>query len=687
MTYTQKSRAGRFQSPLGENALLLQRMIGEEAVSQPFRFTVDVVSENAAIEATSIVGEKAAVELALGNGKERFFHGVVAHFEQGGRDERLSSYRLELRPWLWVLTRHADCRIFQQKSVPDIVKEVFQNAGCTDFEFRLSGSYAERVFCVQYRETDFNFVSRLLEEEGMFYFFEHSKNSHLMVITDAADKVPVCPHQPEAHFAGDTGGRSDRDEVFGWRVGRTLHPGKYALKDFNFEDPSNALSVSAKTVAAIGKNDKLEIYDFHPGEYGDTGVGETIAKVRIEEQETEGVRIFGDGECRAFTAGHRFTLQDHFRKDQNGKPYVLLSVSHSFTQPSTFGSGGGDDGAYGNSFTCVPASVRLRPARTTPKPSIAGPQTAIVVGPGGEEIHVDQYGRVKLQFHWDRYGKRDENSSCWVRVTQAWAGKKWGALAHPRIGDEVIVEFLEGDPDKPIITGCVYNAQRMPPYDLPANKSQTGIKTRSTKEGGSADFNEIRFEDKKGSEELYIHAQKDENEVVENDQSVAIGHDQTIEVGNDRSLSVGANKSESVGKNKSITVSGSHTESVSGDLSQSVDKSRTMSITKNLTESIGESMSVDIGKDRTTSIGGKLTVTVAKDATFSIQGKRVESVTKECALSAKTVTVQADDEIVLKTGSAKIVMKKNGDITIDGKKITVKGSADVILKGSKVLAN
>ena len=399
---------------------------------------------------------------------------------------------------------------------------------------------------------------------------------------------------------------------------------------------------------------------------------------------------------RAFVAGHRFTLQQHFRSAMNGKLYMVTSVAHQLTQPSSLRTGEAVEATtYANDFTCVPVDVAFRPPRTTEKPQITGPQTAIVVGPQGEEIYVDKYGRVKVQFHWDRKGRKDENSSCWIRVSRAWASKMWGQVAHPRIGDEVIVEFLEGDPDQPIVTGCVYNAQTMPPYALPDNKTQSGIVSRSSPGGSASNFNEIRFEDKKGSEELFIQAEKDQNTNIKNDQSVTIGHDQTVDVGNDqsihvakdRTLSVDENDSTTVGKDRTIEVSGSHTETVSGDMSLSVSKSRTMSVTKDLTESVDGSMSLTVAKDRTSSFQQNLTVEVGKDHKLTVSGGQIVKATKDASLSAKKIQLTADDEITLKTGSASITMKKNGDITIEGKKITIKGSGDLVLKGSKIAQN
>ena len=695
MAYSQSSRFCSFGSALGPDALLLRRMSATEGVSTLFHIELQVESEKVDHSARDIVGKPGVVRIETADGGTRHLHGLVTKFLQGGRDTRLAAYRVELRPWLWLLTRRSDCRIFQDKNVPDIVKQVFDDAGHSDFEFALQGSYPARTFCVQYRETDFDFVSRLLEDEGLFYFFRHEENRHVLVVTDHMSDLPDCPGQAKVDYHTLDGGHTDRDTIQAWEFQQELHPGKVSLKDFNFEDPTNGLSVSASTSESIGGNSKLEVFDYHIGDYEVSNAGSRRAKLRIQAEEAAAVRVRGRSTSRALCAGHRFELGQHFRSAWNQK-YMLTSVTHQLSQPSSLRTGETADAiTYANDFQCIPVGTQYRPPLATDKPQITGPQTAMVVGPQGEEIYVDKYGRVKVQFHWDRKGSRDERSSCWVRVSRAWASKMWGQVAHPRIGDEVIVEFLEGDPDQPIVTGCVYNAQTMPPYALPENKTQAGIVTRSSPDGTAANFNEIRIEDKKGSEELFVQAEKDHNTNVKNDQGATIGndqdldvgHDQTIHVANDRELTVDGNDKTKVGKDRSIEVSGSHTESVSGDMSVTVSEARTMRVGKDLSESVDGSMTLTVAKDRTSSFQGNLTVDVAKDHSLTVSGQQTVAVTKDATLSAKKIQLRADDEITLVTGSASITMKKNGDITIKGKKITIQGSGDLVLKGSQIAQN
>ncbi|MBM4059814.1 MAG: type VI secretion system tip protein VgrG [Planctomycetes bacterium] len=704
MALSQSQRFCSFDSPLGPDALLLRRMTAEEGVSQLFVAELQVESESQDHDAHDVVGKPGLVKLVTADGGTRLLHGIVTRFDQGGRDSRVAYYRVELRPWLWLLTRRADCRIFQGKSVPDIVAEVFQEANCADFELQLQGSYPPRDFCVQYRETDFAFVSRLLEEEGIFYYFRHEQNRHVLVLTDTAADQPDCPGQVEVDYHSAEGGQHARDTIDALEREQELHPGKCSLKDFNFEDPGNPLSVSAPTADSIGGNQNLEVYDYSAGDYGNSGEGNRLVRLRIQAEEAASVRVTGRSNCRAFTGGHRFTLQKHFRGALNGRQYMLTSVRHQLVQPSALHGGEpGEENAYRNEFACVPADAPFRPRCATPRPAVRGPQTAIVVGPPGEEIHVDKYGRIKVQFHWDRLGKKDDASSCWIRVSRSWASKQWGQVAHPRIGDEVIVEFLEGDPDRPIVTGCVYNAQTMPPYDLPANKTQAGVKSRSSPNGAPANFNEIRFEDKKGSEQLHIQAEKNKTVLVKNDRSEQVGHDETIAIGHDRTetvgndetltveknrtRTVGENETITVGKNRSLTVGEAQEETIGKSQTATVGENETISVGKNRSLTVGENSSETVGKNRTQDVGEKLTVTVGKDAALTIGGEQSVKVRKAASLSAKEVQVMADDALSLVAGTASITLKKDGTVIIKGKKITVQGSGDVVIKGSKIAQN
>jgi type VI secretion system secreted protein VgrG len=537
VSYTQEDRPIRIKTSLGETELLLSTFSGSEAISEPFQFFVTMLSENTSIDLKGLLQTAATIYLVLADGTERPFHGLFRSVRQRqmGKDN-LVGYEGVIVPKLWFLTLNSDCRIFQNKSVTDIVEQVLSENGITDYRLATTGTYSPREYCVQYRETQFNFISRLLEEEGIFYYFEHEESKHTIVFSDRSGTLKPCPGQATAKYSG-MAEDSDEDSVHEMDWEERAFTGKVTLADYNFETPNNNL----KTTATGANNFE---YSDYPGEYLTVSDGERYAKLRAEELEALRSVINGNGNCRAFSAGYRFTLQEHYRNDLN-KAYVLTSVSHS-ADATAYRSGAAGSFSYHNSFEAIPQATPYRPARVTRKPFVQGAQTAVVVGKSGEEIWVDKYGRVRVQFFWDRVGKKDEQSSCWVRVSQVWAGKQWGWMTIPRIGQEVVVDFLEGDPDRPLITGRIYNADQMPPYTLPDNQTQSGIKSRSSKSGGTANFNEIRFEDKKGSEMLTVHAEKDMETTVENDDT------QTVQ--NDRKITVNGKHTEDITKDTSITI-------------------------------------------------------------------------------------------------------------------------------------
>lgn len=686
-SYSQAKRPFRITTPLGDDVLLLSGFSGVEAISSPFRFTASLLSEDEAIAGSDLLRKPVTIHVKLQSGGERAIHGLVREFRQYGRQERLVEYRMQIRPAYWFLKLTADCRIFQQKSVLDIVQKVLKEQGVTDIDLRCKKSYDPREYCVQYRESHFDFVSRLLEEEGIHYFFEHAEGKHTMVITDDATSAEACPGGAPAPMAASDKPWQEKDVIVELTSEVAVHTGKVTLRDYNFETPSTNLEVHAAS------QQPGEWYDY-PGEYGKVADGSRYAKLQAQENGSFYKVVSGEGNCRFFVTGHKFDLKGHFRSDVNAS-YNLLEVRHR-AKAGDYRSWESEPLDYRNEFAAIPIGTPFRPPRETEAPVVHGTQTAVVVGPAGEEIYPDKYGRVKVQFHWDREGKKDEQSSCWVRVASTWAGKQWGFVQIPRIGQEVVVSFLEGDPDQPIIVGSVYNAELMPPYALPGNKTQSGVKSRSSLQGGPDNFNEIRFEDKKGSELIRIHAEKDKsvevehdrNETVGNDETYSVGHDQSIQVGNNQTLDVGKDQKVSIGKNRTEAVGKDETISIEGSRTESVNKDETISITGNRTESVGKDENVDVGQHRT--------VTIAKNETLNVGETRSVEIGKDDSLRiGKKFVLDAGDEITIKTGDASISMKKDGtikikgkDITIDGSgKINVKAGSDVVLKGSKVLSN
>ena len=447
-------------SPLGPDVLVLTGFRGQEGLSRLFLYQLEMVSEESAIDAATLVGESMNLRIALADGSERHLNGVISRFARGAPipGTSLTRYTAELRPWLWLLTQRRDIRIFQKMTAPEVIAEVFANLGMTDFDARLEREYVASECVVQYRETDFDFVSRLMEQEGIFYFFEHEAGKHTLVLGDAVGA-----------YAGNGGGvtfdPSGRSSgaASDWNHGFEFRPGRFSQTDYNFETPSTDLATTADSRVDLPSSDKYELYDY-PGQYETVAEGQVLTRIRMEAEEAPYEVVSGASTAPAFSPGARFALGGHPQADEDGI-YLLTSVAHSIARDGGESPDpGGDVLSYENHFTCIPDSVLFRPPRTTPKPLVHGPQTAVVVGPAGEEIHTDEFGRVKVQFHWDREGQKDENSSCWIRVAQDWAGAGRNALLYlPAIGQEVVVDFLNGDPDRPIITGRVYNAEDLPP--------------------------------------------------------------------------------------------------------------------------------------------------------------------------------------------------------------------------------
>jgi type VI secretion system secreted protein VgrG len=667
--YTQADRLVSVTTVLGPDALMLTDLAGTEGVSQPFSIRLSLVSEDPAIAGGDLLRTPAAITILTEDGGKRAIHGLINRFSQAGKRDDLTVYQAEVVPWLWFLTLSRDCRIFQHRTVPEIVEEVFQSLGYGDFDIRCTASHPKREYCVQYRETHFDFISRLLEEEGIFYFFEHTDSKHTMVIADNNGAMVACPQAPKARMAAGTPG--ERDVVTSFVQEHAIHVGRMTSKNYDFLQPSLGL---LSTVEGRGKE---EVYDY-PGRHTTPEEGDRVARLRLEMEEAQGRVMRGASTCRGLQAGFRFDLQEHYRADLD-QPYILLQVHHT-ASAEDYRSWGSATSKYQNSFQAIPASVPFRPVPATRRALVYGSQTARVVGPAGEEIYVDAHSRVKVQFYWDRVGKKDEHSSCWVRVATMWAGKTWGAQHVPRIGQEVVVQFLEGDPDQPIIVGSVYNAEQQPTFQLPGSKTISGVRSRSSRGGGTDNFNEISMQDEKGGELLYIHAEKDQTIVVENDRSDSVGHDEAVSIGNDHSRSIGHDREETVGNDVTISVGANRTESVGKDETVSIAVNRSLSVGKNDAIDIGQNRTLSVGKDEDRSVAGKRSTQVAKDESLQV---------------GKKLTVEAGDEIVLRTGSASITMKKNGDIVIKGKnltlqasgKITGKASSDVILKGSKVINN
>ncbi len=671
---TQDQRSMNFKSPLPADELLFQRFSGTEQLGRLFEYQVDLLSENANIDPNDLLGRNVAVSLVLQDDSKREFNGIVSRFSHEGPAGGKTRYRITMRPWTWLLTRIADCRIFQEKTVPEIIKEVCKDRGFSDLEDRLERSYRKWPYCVQYRETDFNFLSRLMEQEGIYFYFVHAGGKHKLVLADATgshrkaspdEKIPFFPPEPSD--------RRDTDHIFELAQSLAVQPGVYSLEEFDFTKPKADLSVKAtnKRKHAHGGH---EIYDY-PGEYKESNDGKQYADNRIQELQAQHDRTEMAGNARGLACGDLFTLTESGSVHHGTNvEYLIIGASYEFST-NAFESGGGSDESHYVQLDCTEGKTPFRTPRTTPKPVVQGPQTAIVVGKSGEEIWTDKYGRVKVQFHWDRQGKKDENSSCWVRVAQVWAGKNWGAMHIPRIGQEVIVDFLEGDPDQPIIVGRVYNEDQMPPYTLPDNQTQSGIKSRSTKQGGPDHFNEIRFEDKKDAEEIYIHAERNFTRIVENDDVLKVGledkdkGDQTIEIHNNQKVTIGNGEADDGSQTVDIYKDRKTTLETGDDALTLKKGKRDVTLDKgNLTTKLSmgdEKRSLAKGK-RTTDIFGNDQLTL-KTGNYTMK------------VSAGKTTIQAMQSIELKCGPSSIKLDPSG-VTIKGVMLKAQGTAMAELK-------
>ena len=578
--------------------MLLIAVDGQDTISRTYLFRIDLATHESDEEMRSLLGKP--VTLTFSQHSElpgRPVHGLVRRISGctvGPNDFRL--WRAEVVPQLWFLSCVADCRIFQNQSVLDILQVIFKEHGLTDYEIRAQrGNYPKLDYCVQYRESALDFVSRLMERAGVFFWHEHQSEKHLLVIADNNISAKDTGVSVEISQHAGIGNINALENDY------SFLPGKWTLTDYNFETPRTRMEASSPTVIDLPLMRQHEIYDY-PGEYSTREAGKDVAKLRIEADEAMYHRMQGSGFTAEFDAGRRIEVRnaskDHAR-------CLLVEVHHRAEDRSQITSTAKPP-HYDNDFVAIPAKVPFRPQRVTPRPFVRGPQTAVVTGPSGEEIYTDKYGRVKVLFHWDRLSKHDDTSSCWLRVSQAWADRKWGSIHTPRIGQEVIVDFLEGDPDRPIITGRVYNAQNEVPYGLPANATQSGIKSQTVQGSGS---NELRFDDKQGSEEVWLHAQKDLNAKVENDETRKVGHDRTTTIHNNETTTIDADKDTTVKGKFKETVAGTETRSVTGDVSETFGANETAMVTGNVKQTIGGTFTQTVTGGINISTPGAVTIT------------------------------------------------------------------------------
>lgn len=645
-------------TPAGKD-LSLYAFRGEERLSVPFRLELDLVSKNKELDFKKVLGKSATLEIGLKDASKRYLNGVITRFSQAGHDGVHTHYRAELRPWLALLALTADNRIFQNKSTPEILEAVFSDLGFKDFKNSLKGVYVPRDYCVQYQESTLNFVSRLMEDEGIFYFFEHADGKHTLVLGDDLDAHPDIPGEAKV----EVGVHSNLEPITDCFFEESIITNEMSMTDYNFEVPTTDLYVKTG-----GGSPKFGWYDY-PGVYEKKDQGDSRVKLRIEAREHPAKALHGRGHCRSLVSGHKFTLSGHERAELN-QEYVVHSLHHEGTVHT-----------YENRFEAFPASVIYRPPQKTPWPRIAGSQTAVVVGKSGEEIWTDKYGRIKVQFHWDRLGKKDEKSSTWIRVAHSWAGKGFGTIFIPRIGQEVVVSFLDGNPDRPLVTGVVYNAQQTVPYELPDNQTRSTLRTCSSKGGGGE--NELRFEDKKDSEEIYVHAQKDYNEVVENDKTTEIKNDEKITVKNNQTIEIEKDQKLTVKKGK-LTVDvdeGDAKFTFKGKRDVAVDKEEKHNNKKKFTHEVEDDYVLNIKKNLTINVDGEIKIVSKKSVALEgDSGIKITSGQDLAAEAKMNIKAEAKMELALKAGTtlkgegAMVETKASGKMEVDGGgMLTLKG--------------
>ncbi|MFO1203709.1 MAG: type VI secretion system tip protein TssI/VgrG [Tabrizicola sp.] len=644
--------------------LLFSQMEGWDEISQCFRYETGFVSKDINVKAEDILGKPVTITVRTDSAR-RFFHGIVAEFAFHEYREDYAHYRAVLRPWLWFLSNRSDNRIFQKKSVVEIIEAVCKPYAHVKIEKRLKKSYQPRDYCVQYRESDLNFVQRLMEHEGIFYHFDHADGEHTLVLSDANASVKDAEGFETIKFRGEAGNVIGQDDVITQLLPRaSVRSGGYVHTDYDFKKPATDLMTKSEAPKSH-EAAKGELYHY-PGDYIEVGAGEPLAAIRLEEAQAPHVRVEAEGNVRGLWSGVSFQLEEFEREADNVKYLVLRSDYEMWDDQYRAGMQRQGEG-FGVRLKLQPLSLAFRPERRTPKPLMSGPQTAVVVGPSGEEIFTDEYARVKVQFHWDRLGGKDENSSCFVRVSSVWAGSGWGFIQIPRIGQEVIVDFLEGDPDAPIITGRVYNAAQMPPYGLPGSATQSGWKSNSSPGGGG--WNEMRFEDKKGSEEVYFQAEKDHNELIKNNESRTIGNDFAEDVGHDAKQDIGYDRTETVGNDKSVTVGHDQTTSIGNNDTESVGVNRSLTV--------GSNETISIGSNSTETIGANHSQTVAIVQTITVGAARVDTVGATETRSvgaAQTNTIGASRDVTV--GASESHSIGSDDSWTIGAKRTVSVGAD-----------
>lgn len=668
-------------------------MTGEEALSSLFEFQVELLLPTHSLDLKQVLGQQLTLEIAQENLQTRYLNGQVTRCSLVGREtatSRFYVYRATVRPWLWYLTQTTDSKIFQQKSVPEVLREVLSEYGFP-FEVRLSGDYRKWEYCVQYQESDFSFVSRLMEHEGIYYWFDHQDGQHTLVISDGIGAHADSPFMPLIPYYGpDRAVLPQEQHISRWEPAEQITPGSFATVDYDFKKPAASLDARRSNPGQHAYGD-LEVYEWLGG-YTDPDQGEFYSRIRLESLQAQHVQVEGHSNVRSLAPGYLFTLRNHPRMSEN-QEYLVLGVAYRIEE-NGYASNPEAESRFELNFFVMPSSVPFRPLRTTPVPRTHGPQTARVVGKSGEQIWTDQFGRVKVQFHWDRYGQKNENSSCWVRVSSPWAGSGFGGVQLPRVNDEVIVDFIGGHPDRPIVIGRVYNGSNMPPWELPANATQSGFLSRS-RDGDPSTANALMFEDRPGQERIWLHAEKDlqteveadENHNVDGNRTTVIGGDDTLTVHGKRTTTVHQLESETFLEGANRTVTGAVNETVNGDetrtftgniietITGNVDETITGNLTQTTTGDVTRTITGPV-VDTTTgtvdeTITGNLTQTITGDVTRTITGPIVDTITGDVTETVTGATVSTLNGTLDKTITGAVTVNATASVTINTPSWTV----------------
>ncbi|MES2756162.1 MAG: type VI secretion system tip protein TssI/VgrG [Pseudomonadota bacterium] len=676
-------------------AMLANTLDAVEELSRDFTYTVEVLSNDTNISLRSVMGKMVTISLVRDDGSLRYFNGYVFEFHFVRTDGGFAFYHMVLKPWLAFLRLRQDNAVFQNASVLDLCDKTFRNYNQRDVKYRILGEHSPMTLSVQYNETDHNHLHRRLEASGLFYWYEHRLDGHtLWVSDDSTQAEPIDGSAPEMAFQSAAGSLED-DGVHQWSAMRRIAAGRVTLGSFNFKNIHRVPSVFFPSVQKHDGDADLEIYE-NTGAYGfNHESSKRLACLRAEEIEARDQDFAAQSNDRTAQPGRWFKLSGHFSggsrrreqgaagqpDDRSERPYLLLRVHHRARNNYQDGRDALSD--YENDFRCMRKTIPWRPTRgwNSEPTKIFGVQTATVVGPPGEEIHTDEYGRVRLQFHWDRDGTFDAASSPWVRVVSSWAGANFGQISVPRIEQEVVVQFLDGNCDRPLIIGSVYNSRNMPPWDLPACKTQSGILTRSTVGGGPATANALRFEDKKGAEEVWLHAEKNQRIEVENDEAHSVGHDrkktvdhdETVEVksdrietvGHDEKITVQHNRVEQVGRDEAITVGGNRTERVGKNESVRIDGNRNETVAMAKSEAVGLAKALSIGGLYQTTVGGAMNTSVVMSSSEQVGLHKSVQVGSKFGL-------EANEQITLSVGSSRISITPDA-IYLEANNVHIKG--------------